>query len=78
MGEGRYFCIMTDVHDKKPRSYNNLSRCLGMSQIKAKNTKPELLVRKFLHANGFRFRLHGHHPSPLCGEGNGGEVTRQA
>lgn len=29
-----------------------------MSQIKGKNTKPEMLVRKFLHANGFRFRLH--------------------
>lgn len=42
---------MADVHDKKTRSYN-------MSQIKAKNTKPELLVRKFLHANGFRYSLH--------------------
>lgn len=29
-----------------------------MSQIKGKNTKPEMLVRKFFHANGFRFRLH--------------------
>lgn len=29
-----------------------------MSQIKGKNTKPELLVRKFLFANGFRYRLH--------------------
>lgn len=29
-----------------------------MSQIKSKNTKPEILVRKFLHAEGFRFRLH--------------------
>lgn len=29
-----------------------------MSQIKCKNTKPEMLVRKFLHANGFRYRLH--------------------
>ncbi len=42
---------MADVHDKKTRSYN-------MSQIKGKNTKPEIIVRKFLHANGFRFRLH--------------------
>lgn len=25
-----------------------------MSRIKGKNTKPELLVRKFLFANGFR------------------------
>lgn len=29
-----------------------------MSQIKARDTKPELLVRKFLHANGFRYKLH--------------------
>ena len=42
---------MADVHDKKTRSYN-------MSQIKAKDTKPEMLVRKFLHAKGFRYTLH--------------------
>ncbi|MFA4852597.1 MAG: very short patch repair endonuclease [Bacteroidales bacterium] len=42
---------MADVHDKKTRSYN-------MSQIKGKNTKPEMLVRKFLFANGFRYKLH--------------------
>jgi len=42
---------VTDVHDKHTRSYN-------MSQIKSKNTKPELLVRKFLFANGFRYKLH--------------------
>lgn len=42
---------MTDVHNKETRSYN-------MSQIKGKDTKPEMLVRKFLHAQGFRYRLH--------------------
>ena len=42
---------MTDVHNKKTRSYN-------MSRIRAKNTMPELLVRKFLHAQGFRYSLH--------------------
>jgi len=42
---------MADVHNKVIRSYN-------MSRIRAKNTKPELLVRKFLHANGFRYSLH--------------------
>ena len=40
-----------DVHNKKTRSYN-------MSQIKGKNTKPEILVRKFLFAQGFRYRLY--------------------
>lgn len=42
---------MADVHSKETRSYN-------MSKIKGKDTKPEMLVRKFLFANGFRYRLH--------------------
>ena len=42
---------MADVHTKKQRSYN-------MSRIKGKDTKPEMLVRKFLHANGYRYKLH--------------------
>ncbi len=42
---------MADVHNLKTRSYN-------MSQIKSKNTKPELQVRKFLHHHGYRYRLH--------------------
>ncbi len=29
-----------------------------MSKIKGKNTKPEILVRKFLFSRGFRFRIH--------------------
>jgi DNA mismatch endonuclease, patch repair protein len=42
---------MTDVHDKKTRSFN-------MSKIKSKNTKPEMIVRKFLFSKGFRYKLH--------------------
>ena len=42
---------MADVHKPAVRSYN-------MSRIRGKDTKPEILVRKFLYANGFRFRLH--------------------
>jgi len=42
---------MTDVHDKETRSYN-------MSRVKGKDTKPEMLVRKYLFAHGLRFRLH--------------------
>lgn len=30
-----------------------------MAAIKGKNTKPELMVRRGLHARGFRYRLHG-------------------
>jgi len=42
---------MADVHSKAVRSYN-------MSRIRSGNTKPEMLVRKFLHAQGFRYKLH--------------------
>ncbi|MBD2699835.1 DNA mismatch endonuclease Vsr [Spirosoma sp. BT702] len=42
---------MADVHTPEQRSYN-------MSRVKSKDTKPELLVRKFLHARGFRYKLH--------------------
>ena len=42
---------MADVLTKRQRSYN-------MSQIKGKNTKPELLLRSLLSARGLRYRLH--------------------
>jgi DNA mismatch endonuclease (patch repair protein) len=42
---------MADVHSKETRSYN-------MSRIRSKDTRPEMLVRRFLHKNGFRYRLH--------------------
>lgn len=33
-------------------------RSLNMAAIKSRDTKPEIAVRKLLHASGFRFRLH--------------------
>jgi DNA mismatch endonuclease (patch repair protein) len=33
-------------------------RRLNMSRIKGKNTKPEMVVRRGLHARGLRYRLH--------------------
>lgn len=42
---------MTDVVDKETRSRM-------MSGIRAKNTKPELILRRALHAKGFRYHLH--------------------
>ncbi|MDD2856967.1 MAG: very short patch repair endonuclease [Desulfuromonadaceae bacterium] len=42
---------MADRLDKERRSWN-------MSRIRSKNTKPEMAVRRALHAAGFRFRLH--------------------
>lgn len=42
---------MADNLSPKVRSYI-------MSRIRSKDTKPELLVRSFLHRAGYRFRLH--------------------
>lgn len=42
---------MVDIVDAKTRSRM-------MAGIKGKNTKPELAVRRSLHARGFRYRLH--------------------
>ena len=42
---------MADVHTNEQRSYN-------MQQIRSRDTKPEMQVRKFLHAQGFRYWLH--------------------
>lgn len=40
---------MADNHSKEVRSMN-------MSHIRSKDTKPEIIVRSFLHRKGFRFR----------------------
>ena len=42
---------MADIHDIETRSYN-------MSRIRASDTKPELIVRRFLFSCGIRYRLH--------------------
>lgn len=42
---------MADVVDSATRSRM-------MAGIQGKNTKPELLVRKYLHGRGLRYRLH--------------------
>jgi len=43
---------MTDVHSPEQRSFN-------MSHIRGRDTKPELRVRRILHAAGLRYRLYG-------------------
>jgi DNA mismatch endonuclease (patch repair protein) len=45
---------LTDVVDAATRSRM-------MSGIQGKNTSPEMLIRKALHARGFRFRIHVKH-----------------
>lgn len=42
---------VTDIVDRQTRSRM-------MSGIKAKNTNPEIVLRRALHKRGFRFRLH--------------------
>ena len=42
---------MPDVVDRQTRSRM-------MSGIRGKDTKPEMIVRRYLHARGFRYRLH--------------------
>ena len=42
---------MADVHSVETRSYN-------MSRIRSGNTKPEMIVRRYLFAQGFPYRLH--------------------
>ena len=42
---------MVDVLSEEQRRYN-------MSRIRARDTKPEMTIRRGLHARGFRFRLH--------------------
>ena len=36
------------------------TRSRVMRRIRAKDTSPEMTVRRYLHARGFRFRLHRH------------------
>ncbi len=42
---------MSDRHTHEQRRYN-------MQQIKGKNTKPEISLRKLLFAEGFRYRIN--------------------
>lgn len=49
---------MADVFSKEKRSE-------VMSKVRGRDTKPEILVRKFLFAEGFRFRIC---PSNLLGK----------
>lgn len=42
---------MADTVDTKTRSRM-------MSSVRAKNTRPEMLVRRLLHGLGYRYRLH--------------------
>ena len=47
----KYLNCVTDIFSEAQRSY-------VMSRVSSKDTKPEKIVRSFLHGSGFRFRLH--------------------
>lgn len=50
------WCYHNDSYNMDKLTKEQRHRC--MSAIKGKNTKPELLVRKFLFSRGFRYRLN--------------------
>ncbi len=39
-------------------TFTSAARKRVMSRIKSKNTRPELIVRKYLYSKGIRYRLH--------------------
>jgi DNA mismatch endonuclease, patch repair protein len=43
--------VCVDVLTPKQRSYN-------MSRVRGRDTRPEILLRRALHASGLRYRLH--------------------
>jgi len=43
--------VMPDVHTSEQRSRN-------MRAIKSRDSRPEMIVRRLLHSNGYRYRLH--------------------
>ncbi len=45
------YCNMADTHTAQQRRFN-------MQQIKSTNSKPEMLVRKFLFGHEYRYKLH--------------------
>lgn len=49
--KAKKYALMADIVSPAKRSRM-------MAGIKGENTKPEIIVRKLLHANGYRFRLH--------------------
>jgi DNA mismatch endonuclease (patch repair protein) len=42
---------VSDVHDQQTRGRN-------MAAVRSRDTKPEMMIRKALHASGLRFRLN--------------------
>ena len=51
----RLFC---EIYNCCMKNLNKTARSYNMSQIRSKNTSPEMHVRRFLHSNGLRYSLH--------------------
>lgn len=48
--------LITDGTDMD--TVDTVTRSRMMSAIRGKNTKPEMVVRRFLHGRGYRYRIH--------------------
>jgi DNA mismatch endonuclease Vsr len=48
-------CVTTRGMDNLTRA----QRSATMARVRSRNTKPELAVRRLVHALGYRYRLHG-------------------
>src|SRR5271168_4789967 len=52
------YMMLKIPHEPRRHLFTSKERSALMSRIGARNTRPELRVRRFLHGRGLRFRLH--------------------
>jgi DNA mismatch endonuclease, patch repair protein len=43
---------------RQPDRLSREERSALMGRVRSKNTKPEIVIRRFVHGHGYRFRLH--------------------
>ena len=54
----RFFYFLLDMRKKRTTKKAPLTRSQMMQAVHSKNTKPEVIVRRGLFKQGFRYRLH--------------------
>ena len=52
--------VSGDGNRTVPNSTADLTRSRNMQRMTVNNTKPDMVVRKYLHSRGFRYSLHRH------------------
>jgi DNA mismatch endonuclease (patch repair protein) len=50
--------VVTAMLETSPPCPTSAERSAMMARIRARDTRPELVVRRWLHRRGFRYRLH--------------------